>query len=170
MFEHLSRDPAGPDGYIAHLASQNATARAYVEEALLTYNSNCFRAAAVMIGAAAESMLLDLRDTIVAGVTTSGRRPDSNLTHLLVKRVVDAVRKELEMQAAAMPSDLREEFEAYWPALTQQIRGARNDAGHPASISPVTTETVHAALLLFPELAALSTKLVKWASKHYARD
>lgn len=47
--EHLSRDPANPGGYLAHLtrhATLNPIARAYVEEGLLTYNTNCFRAAA----------------------------------------------------------------------------------------------------------------------------
>ena len=168
--EHLSRDPANPDGYLAHLARHatiNPIARAYVEEGLLTYNTNCFRAAAVMIGAAAESILLDLRDAVAAGVNKVGRRPDTNLTHHLTKRVVDAVRKELEMQASAMPKDLAEQFEAYWPALTQQIRAARNDAGHPASITAITPETVHAALLLFPSLAELSTRLLAWVSSHY---
>lgn len=168
--EHLSRDPANPDGYLAHLARHatlNPIARAYVEEGLLTYNTNCFRAAAVMIGAAAESVLLDLRDAVVAGVAKAGRRPDANLTHYLVKRVIEAVRKELEMQTSAMPKDLGEQFEANWPALTQQIRAARNDAGHPASIIPITPETVHAALLLFPELSALSTRLLTWVSGHY---
>jgi hypothetical protein len=168
--EQLSRDPANPHGYLAHLtrrATLNPTARSYVEEGLLTYNTNCFRAAAVMIGAAAESILLDLRDEVAAGVARTGRRPDTNLTHHLTKRVIEAVRKELEMQTSAMPKDLAEQFEAYWPALTQQIRAARNDAGHPASITPITLETVHAALLLFPTLAELSTRLLTWASNHY---
>jgi len=171
--EHLSRDPANPDGYLAHLtrhATLNPIGSAYVEEGLLTYNTNCFRAAAVMIGAAAERILLDLRDAVAAGVTKVGRRPDTNLTHHLTKRVIEAVRKELEMQTSAMPKDLAEQFEAYWPALTQQIRAARNDAGHPASITPITPETVHAALLLFPSLAELSTRLLTWVSGHYGHS
>ncbi len=47
--------------------------------------------------------------------------------------------------------------------LAEQIRKVRNDAGHPEGIDPVTPEVVHAALLIFPELA----KLVAWANEFY---
>lgn len=168
--QHLSRDPSNPDGYVAHLmarAGLNAIARSYVDEALRTYNTNCFRATAVMIGAAAESMALDLRDAVVAGATRTGRTPAKDLTDFRIKRVIDALYKELEMQQGGMPASLWEQFQAYWPAFIQQIRGARNDVGHPASVEPVTPETVHAALLIFHELAALTTKLLAWVPTHY---
>ena len=168
--EHLSRDPWNPDGYISHLASRarpNSIAFSYVQEALRTYNANCFRATAVMIGAAAESMALELRDAVVAGVKKVGRTPAKDLSDFRIKRVIDALHKELEMQQADMPAELYERVEGYWPAFTQQIRGARNDAGHPASIDPVTPETVHAALLIFPELADLTSRLLAWVPTHY---
>ena len=74
--QHLSRDPSNPDGYVAHLASRvelNPIARVYVDEALRTYNANCFRATAVMVGAAAESIALDVRDAVVAGISRTNR-------------------------------------------------------------------------------------------------
>lgn len=55
--EHLSRDPANRDGYMKHLASVaplNDVAASYITEALVTYNSNAFKATAVMVGAAAK--------------------------------------------------------------------------------------------------------------------
>jgi hypothetical protein len=45
-----------------------------------------------------------------------------------------------------------------------RMRLARNDAGHPVSIDPVTHGTVHAALLLFPEFASLVRDLEMWIS------
>lgn len=168
--QHLSRDPSNPDGYLAHLASRgspNPVASSYVHEALRTYNTNCFRATAVMIGAAAESMTLELRDAVVAGVKKTGRAPSKDLTDFRVKRVLDALQKELDMQKAGMDAQLYERFQAYWPAFTQQIRAARNDAGHPASINPVGPDTVHAALLIFPELAGLTITLLAWVPTHY---
>jgi hypothetical protein len=54
-----------------------------------------------------------------------------------------------------------------WPAFTQQIRTARNEAGHPTSVDPITPETVHALLLIFPELAKLGSELKSWVSQHY---
>lgn len=38
-------------------------------------------------------------------------------------------------------------------------------SGHPTSIEPVTPDTVHASLLVFPELAALATSLRDWVSQ-----
>jgi hypothetical protein len=57
---------------------------------------------------------------------------------------------------------LLENFEAYWNAFTQQIRATRNEAGHPISIDPVTSDAVHASLLIFPELAKLADGLQLW--------
>lgn len=66
---------------------------------------------------------------------------------------------------ANMPASLKEGYESYWPAFTQQIRAARNEAGHPLSIEPIKQETVHASLLIFPELAKLSQSLLKFATE-----
>ena len=167
---HLSRDPANPDGYLAHLdrqASLNPIARSYVDEALRTYNADCFRAAAVMIGAAAESLILQLRDTVVPGIESLGRTPAKDLRHYLIRPVIEALQKELEMQQTAMSVGLREQFQTAWPVFTYQIRSARNEAGHPASIEPMTQETVHGTFMVFPELASLWAKLMQFAETHY---
>lgn len=50
---------------------------------------------------------------------------------------------------------------AVWPALVHQIRVVRNDAGHPSSVEPVTDETAHAQLLVFPELAKITAALAQ---------
>jgi hypothetical protein len=63
-----------------------------------------------------------------------------------------------------MKRELRESFEAYWAAFAQQIRTVRNDAGHPTSVDPVTPDTVHASLLIFPELARLASGLSHWVA------
>jgi len=62
----------------------------------------------------------------------------------------------------AFHQNFREEFEAYWAAFAQQIRAVRNDVGHPSTVDPVTPDTVHASLLIFPELAKLQNKLINW--------
>jgi hypothetical protein len=62
------------------------------------------------------------------------------------------------------PQALCDEFEAYWMAFAQQIRAVRNDTGHPTSIDPVTPDTIHASLLIFPELAKLGGKLKTWVT------
>jgi len=167
---HINRDPSNADGYLAYLTSRatlNPLAAAYVDEALGTYNANRFRAAAVMIGVASESMALDIRDALTAGITRAGRTPSASFTHINIKRVLEAIRKELEMHQKDMDGKLWEQVEAYWPAFVQQIRAVRNDAGHPAALDPTTPESVHAALLIFPEVAQLTTTLIAWANGFY---
>jgi hypothetical protein len=79
--EHLSRDPANPDGYLKHISDwlkDHAIADSYLREALDTYNSACFKAAAVMVGAVTESLVLDLRETLVARINLWVARPQKN--------------------------------------------------------------------------------------------
>lgn len=168
--QHLSRDPANPDGYLEYLSknsSINPISESYLKEALYTYNNDCFKAAAVMIGAAAESIVLQLRDTLLNRMKSNGKTPPKDLEDWRIKRIMDALKKEFDSKKSDMPTPLFESYQAYWSAFTQQIRAARNEAGHPTSIAPVTHEIVHASLLIFPELARLSTQLESWIISSY---
>lgn len=167
---HLSRDPANPDGYFTYLsdtATLNPIAESYIREALTTFNANCYKATAVMVGAAAESMVLELRDALVAKTDSLGQAKPRDLDWR-IKRVLDAIEALLKSKKQLMPRNLYESFEHYWSAFTHQIRTVRNEAGHPASIEPVTQEAVYASLLLFPELAHLISELLEWVANNYA--
>lgn len=167
---HFSRDPANPDGYLEHLRTSgalNPIAHSYIEEALATYNSNCYKAAAVMVGASAEAIIIELRDELANKMTALGITPSNDLLDWRMKKVLDQLKAELDAKKKVMPRPLSEMFDAYWAAFTQQIRTARNDAGHPNSVAPVSHETVHASLLIFPELAKLATDLRAWITASY---
>jgi hypothetical protein len=160
--ENFSRDPANTDGYLSYLrnrAGLNDVARSYIVEALATYNANCFKSTAVMIGCATESLILELRDELVTKLLGLKRPYPKQLDDWRIKTVLDAF--EVEMMKISMSRQLKERFEAQWPAFTFQIRNARNDAGHPKSIDPVTQDSVHASLLIFPEIANLQQELKK---------
>ncbi len=169
ILSNISRDPANPDGYLAHLSSLslNSIAESYISEALLTYNTGCFKATAVMVGCAAESMSLEIRDKIVGMLQNSSRPVPGKLNDWRIRTVLQAVQSEIDQQKSNMPKQLRESYEAYWPAFTQQIRAIRNDAGHPSSTDTVTPDSVHASLLIFPELAALSYELTNWITSSF---
>jgi hypothetical protein len=163
--EKLSRDPGNPAGYLRHLssvASLNAISTSYITEGLNCYVAGFHKAAAVMIGCAAESIILELRDSACQKLQQAGNTPPKALSDWRVKTITDAVRDLLDAKKGSFPRNLREEFESYWPAFAQQIRATRNDAGHPSSVDPVTEEGVHAALLVFPDLARLSGELFGW--------
>jgi hypothetical protein len=161
----LSRDPGNPDGYLRHLyatASLNPIAKSYIEEGLKCYVAALYKSAAVMVGASSESMALDLRDALVAKLARDGVVVPKALTDWKLKSVLDGLKHQLDAFKPKMGAELRAEYESYWAAFAQQIRAARNEAGHPASVDPVTPETVHASLLIFPELARMTEKLTQW--------
>jgi hypothetical protein len=165
--QNATRDPSNPAGYLRHLASVAALspgATSYLTEGLECYVAGLFKAAAVMVGAAAESLILDLRDLTVQKLKLLKTPVPRSMEDWRIKTVSDALRGFFEGRAAHFTRDLREPFEAYWSAFAQQIRTARNDAGHPASVDPVTPDTVHASLLIFPELARLANALSRWVS------
>ncbi len=167
-FEHFSRDPSNPRGYLSAIASigpLNDVANSYLGEALLTYNAGCFKASAVMVGAASESLVLSVRDALVDAINAKGRAPSAKLTAWQAKSIIDAVDAELRPHHKVMPQKLRDSFKYNWSSFTQQIRAGRNDAGHPSSVAPVTADSVHASLLIFPELHNLVLELCPWISK-----
>lgn len=166
----ISRDPANPEGYFAHLraaAQLNAVAESYIQEGVACYAADLPRAAAVMVGAAVESLVLELRDLIVSRMTELGRTVPKAMRDWRAKPIVDAIYDFAEYNKAAMPRHLWEAAEGYWSSYLQQIRAARNDAGHPSSIDSVTIDTVHASLLILPELAKLASQLRDWVSTSY---
>jgi hypothetical protein len=162
---HLSRDPANPDGYLAYLngkAPLNPVAASYIGEALRTFNADCYRATAVMVGAAIESVALDVRDDLVAKLRSLGRPVSKGLSDGRIQRVLDSIESTLRPLMGSMPKALSEAFEVDWPSFTRQIRSGRNEAGHPTGIDAITQDQVHASLLVFPELAALALGLCEW--------
>jgi hypothetical protein len=166
-----SRDPANPDGYLAHLRSLAAIGPitdSYITEALNTFNAACFKATAVMVGAAAESLVLGVRDTLLARLQALGHSVPPGLSDWRAKRILSTLETMIATKKAALPAPLFERFEANWPAFTHQIRTARNEAGHPVSVEPVTAEEVHGSLLIFPELATLAKQIEAWISTGYS--
>jgi hypothetical protein len=169
--EHFSRDPVNPIGYLAYVAKEAKLApiaQSYLEEALKTFNNDCVKSAVVMTGAAAESLALDLRDALINKMTTLKKPVPKDLEDSRIKRVLDGLEREISAQKSKMPLALRETFESQWSAFVHQIRMARNDAGHPKSVEPVTFDDAHAALLIFPKLAKLNTDLLIWVSSSYS--
>jgi hypothetical protein len=168
--ENHSRDPANPEGYMRYVNSKVAlstVAQSYVVESLQTYNAGFHKSSAVMLGVAAECLALDLRDNIQSLMKAKGLAPSKDMADWRIKRVLDAIETELGSHIANMPQDLREAFQAHWPAFTHEIRLARNDAGHPVSVDPVTSETAHANLILFPQMAVLLGEITSWAKQFY---
>jgi hypothetical protein len=168
--ERLSRDPANPAGYVAHLqsvAKLNPISDSYIREGLACFEAGLHKAAAVMVGAASESLVLELRDILLNRLVELGKAEPKGLSDWRVKTVLDSLYVFLDGKKATFKRELKEEFEAYFLAFAQQIRASRNDAGHPSSVDPVTEEGVHASFLIFTELARLSNALGEWIARSF---
>jgi hypothetical protein len=164
---HMARDPANPAAYLRHLqsiAKLPDVAASYLQEGLDCYVDGRFKASAVMVGCAAESIILSLRDSTVLRLHALGKPVAKQIEDWRIKVISESLYDFFHGHAKSFSRELKEPFDAYWSAFAQQIRAVRNDVGHPSSIDPVTPDTVHASLLVFPELARLATALTKWVS------
>jgi hypothetical protein len=167
---HLTRDPSNPAGYLRHLASIapiDTVAMSYLTEGLECYVAGLFKAAAVMVGTAAESVILNLRNGAVEKLNALGKPVPKGMEDWRVKTLADSLHRFFDGHKSQFRRELSEPFEAYWSAFAQQIRATRNDAGHPTSVDPVTPDTVHASLLIFPELARLANSLSRWVADDF---
>lgn len=164
---HIARDPANPAAYLRHLQSMAKlpdVAASYLIEALDCYVDGRFKASAVMVGCAAESVILTLRDSTVLKLRALNKSVTKSMEDWRIKSISDGLYDFFCSHSKSFDRGLKEPFEAYWSAFAQQIRAVRNDVGHPSSIAPVTLDTVHASLLVFPELARLANGLTEWVS------
>jgi hypothetical protein len=169
--ENATRDPSNPAGYLRHLASIapiDVVSMSYLAEGLECYVAGLYKAAAVMVGAAAEAVILNLREVTVRRLTELGKPLPKDIDDWRIRTVSIALHGLFETHKNLFRRDLREPFEAYWSAFAQQIRAVRNDVGHPKSVDPVTSDTVHASLLIFPELARIAHGLADWVNRELA--
>jgi hypothetical protein len=137
----------------------------YLTEGLECHVAGLFKAVAVMVGCATESLILNLRDVTVEKLTALGNALPTGIEDRKIKTVSDTLCTFFEAHRTQIGRDLWEPFEANWSTFAQQMRAVRNDAGHPKSVEPVTSDTAHASLLVFPELAKIATGLARWVAE-----
>jgi hypothetical protein len=178
VLKQASRDPSNPPGYLAYLdqfTPLDPVTRSYVEEALNTYRACCYKATAVLIGAAVENLVLILRDELRRRLEARGLKPSKGLTAWQAKTALEAVAKQILPDLAGEAKktgddqlrQLSEEAAAMLQPAAAEFRKTRNDAGHPASLTPVNAHGVHASLLMFPSTAKLLQRLTRWVTDYY---
>ncbi len=178
VLTQASRDPINSPGYLAYLdqeATLDDVTRGYVEEALSTYRACCYKATAVLIGAAVEKLVLALCDELRMRLNAIGSKPTKGLDAWQVKTVLEAIAKQIlpDLSGDARKSGdeslrkLEEDSQARLLPVAAEFRKIRNDAGHPASLTPVNPSDVHCNLLLFPSTARLLQRLKQWVISYY---
>src|SRR5262249_1031797 len=102
--KHASRDPINQVGYLAYVdqeAPLDSITRGYVEEALNTYRACCYKATAVLIGAAVERLVFSLRDELAPRLKKRGTKPIKGLDAWQAKTALEAVAQQLRPDLAS---------------------------------------------------------------------
>jgi len=166
-------DPHDADAYLASVLGQapnlDAVARQYLEEGLECLRRRCYRASAVMLGAASETVMLALISAFHHALQDPQRKQqfeDNAMKPAPIRRRFDYFRQRLAaVQAQHVPAALREDLDLKLDGVFALLRAARNDAGHP-NIGPVSRETIHGNYLLFPSYCARAYALIE----HFAQN
>jgi hypothetical protein len=143
-------DVYDPDGYLAAMdgdAPLDAIERRYLEQASAAFRAELHDAAAVMLGAAAEHLLLQLGKGITKAdpAATKVKKAIDGPALLLLREV----QRYVEPKRQSLSRDLRESFETTFLGVANLIRTSRNDGGHPA-LPQVARDDAFVLLRLFP--------------------
>lgn len=159
-----------PDDYLRRLKaacpSIDEITVLYTEEALDTFRAAKYLASAVMIGVAAESMLLRLVDALHAALDTPQQKAkfEKDTKGKYAKTQHDAVLTTLRAPSTSLPAGVKSSLTQYI-ATYDLIRRTRNDAGHPTP-KRVERDDTHAVLLLFPTYCKTVHDLMEWLGKN----
>jgi hypothetical protein len=157
--EHYVRDqrvtPHDRSAYmtkIREIAELDDIEERYVGQALEAFARNLPDAAAVMIGAASEHLLVlavsDIADKDASAPPEVRQALDGPALGML-----KVARAYFLQRQAQLPRDLRETLETNFLGIAALVRAARNDGGHP-DLPSVDRERSFVALQLFPDYRA----------------
>ncbi len=159
-----------PEGYLRRLLASvpllDPIAREYLEEALTCLHRACYRACAVMLGGASETVMLRTIEVLRDAFQTPQRR--SAFERAAIEPLGIAARFRAfrgEIQGLGLPLPLRDNVTIRLDAIFTLIRGARNDAGHP-NITSITREAAYEHLLLFPGYCETAYELMAHLQAH----
>lgn len=164
-FEYLNKDPGNPQGYLEHLSKKakiDHVAKSYLDEALKTYNADCFKAAAVMLGCASERLILNLNKILIKKIKDKGDEPSDKLKDWKISLIIDGIEHELNQKKRFFSNHLKKRYEKYWSTFIQIIRDTRNRAGHPVEIETIDKADVHSTLLIYIYFVELNKELEEW--------
>jgi hypothetical protein len=161
-----------PHGYVQRIRGRvpqiNETVTFYLEQAVTCFSYRLLPAAAVMLGCAAEKLILDLVDAFIAAL--ANQKEQENMKKELEKahhisQAYAILWKRLEPKRKQFPHSLQENLEERPATVFYQVRKVRNDSGHPTGYRPEEDE-VHGNLLLFSAYAELTCGLIGHLKAH----
>ncbi len=144
--------PHDTEGYLRALAAAeplDTVEERYLPQALEAFRRNLPDAAALMVGAASENLLIRLGEAIekadkAASAAVRKKLDQSALGLLLFLQDYFTGRRK------SLPRELDETLDTTFGGIASLIRVTRNDAGHPAIGRPVDRDQAFVTLQLFP--------------------
>lgn len=158
--DDVELNPDDPEGYkerVRRLAPQlSPLVTLYLDEAINAYYHECYLSASVMLGVAAEALLIE---TGTAFATWLGGTAGQNLAQTLInprRNYVEkfkAFRSRLEVERSRIPDALSDNLDVRLNATMEILRLHRNDSGHPTGVvADRATCRIH--LIVFAEVCA----------------
>lgn len=177
VLKSAAPQPYDPDGFMAHFdatcGSIDPVVRGYVAEAVHAFNSDCTRAAAVMLGCASEKLLLLLLEAFEMSISDAAKRAKFS-KDLAAKWAIShryaTMRDRLDLMVTArkLPHEHSETVAGELPAGFEMLRRCRNAAGHPDAPGDVEPDTVFLNLRMFTEYARRVQGLITHFASHAA--
>lgn len=159
--------PYDPDGFLREFRKQVPTADPivtdYLAEAVHAFNASCFRAAAILVGAASEKAILVLLDRFSAKILDAAKKTafDKTSGGINIHKKYAALKDRLDRMVVAKKfnHDLAETISSQLPGAYELIRKYRNAAGHPDIGGAADSDTVFLTLRVFIEYSRRVTEL-----------
>ena len=153
--------------YLNRLRSQvprlDSTVDLYLSEALNSFRSGNYLAAAVMTGVASERILVTLRDAIHGAIREKDRQRKlmEATDGQAAKRIYEEISKRIDPVVEQLPPQLQDSIGTELDGIFQLIRRTRNDAGHPTGRA-IERGEANALFQLFPVYAKSACALIAW--------
>jgi hypothetical protein len=132
--------PHDPEGYLHEVREAGSTcvdavAVGYIEEALRCFTRGCYTASVLLLGVAAEAVVLKVFDLIASGADASQKKKLERLRNIKDKH------RWLIDRYEALPPKLRREalpdgIDVTLASAYDLIRRQRNELGHPQQVPP----------------------------------
>jgi hypothetical protein len=164
--------PYDPDGYLARLrrAGIHVTIERYLQEAVGTFRTGNYLASAVMLGAAAEWLIIELCEAIAESFANVSEKNqfngDKRAGSWKISLKTRAVNEWFKQKKAQLPVEWqRPEQTELIDKIAGLIRSRRNDAGHPQNPpTEYSHEEAYALLMVFPDFCEKLYELKAWLS------
>ncbi len=120
-----------------------------------------------MVGGAAENLILNLRDLLIRKLTTLQKSIPKGLEDWKIRTVSEALQHFFQMHAPSLSANSVNRLKPIGLASRSRFALRAMKPVIQQVLTRFPQDTVHAALLIFPELARLADSLTRWTTEDF---